>query len=130
MPLLQLQDRDMSFRKVAGSAQVANASIVVAQRVASPNAATSGSLGAIVDPGSSRGLRSPPAGQKIVVFCADNDVTQTAISTVALLARAGRDQVFLVTVVPTAMQQAQGSSLVMRYYQQLSQVLIQVRDEN
>ena len=46
---------------------------------------------------------------------------------VALLARAGRDQVFLVTVVPTVLQQAQGNQLLIRYYQQLSQVLIQVR---
>ena len=72
-------------------------------------------------------LRRPDVGQRIVVFCADNEVTQTAVDMVALLARAGRDQVFLVTVVPTVLQQAQGNQLLIRYYQQLSQVLIQVR---
>ena len=111
----------MSFRKVAGSAQVANASIVLAtQRVSSPSA-TAASVG---DP--SGGPRSPPGGQRIVIFCSDNEVTQTAVNTVALLARAGRDQVFLVTVVSSEVQQAQGSALVMRYYQELTQVLIQV----
>ena len=118
VPLLQVQDRDLSFRKVAGSAQVSNAVIVTAE----PQRGVSPTLGA-----SDSARRS--SGQRIVVFCTDNDVTQTAVEMVALMARAGRDQVFLMTVVPTAVQQAQGKELVVKYYQQLSQVLIQVSGE-
>jgi hypothetical protein len=109
VPLLQAQDRDTGFRKMAGSAKVANAVLrpAVEERPRTGHAS--------------------PCGQRIVIFCADNEVTSVAVSVVAVLARAGRDQVFLMTVVPTIMQQGAGKHLVEHYAKQLSCLLIQVR---
>ncbi len=140
MSLLQAQDQDPSFRQVAGSAKIPKGGLRPASNDRPSTAAPA------------------PEGQRIVVFCEDNDgeetccpisffsyrsclshltkfpstiypilaVTSVAMSVVAIMAQAGRDHVFLVTVVPTALQQEQGKRLVMRCAQQLQRVMVQV----
>jgi len=123
VPLIKAQDQNMSFRKAAGSSRVSNAAIVTAE-LQTPRARSVSASGLSAD---LIGGRQPWSGQRIVIFCADNQVTQAAVDTVALMTHAGRDQVLLVTVVPTTLQLGQGRALVTRYHQQLSQLLIQVR---
>lgn len=114
VPIAQAQDCVQEFRDVAGGTMVAAARIATA--TLSPSATLATTTPARV-----------AAGHRVVVFCADNDVTHTAVEFAACFARSGRDEVFLCTVVPSQAHMGTGSQLLSRFAKQLSRNMIKVR---
>ncbi|KAG1666285.1 hypothetical protein FOA52_004766 [Chlamydomonas sp. UWO 241] len=118
IPLLLEQDHDMRFRRAAG-ASAQSASSLVAHKGGSTN--TNAAAPSPAPSASARG------GQLIVVLCSDNSVTVTALELVKLIARPGRDEVSLVTVVRSTLQQEDGRQLLMRLGRELARAMIMPR---
>ncbi|KAG2494492.1 hypothetical protein HYH03_007261 [Edaphochlamys debaryana] len=106
IPLLMAQDRSASFRDIVsghGGGGEGGAQVVVAPLA----------------------LLSSKQGQRILLFIANNDVTQLAVNLVLMMARPGRDVVHLVTVVHNSLQSAAGQALVVKYLNQISNAMIE-----